>query len=267
MSQEAITEIDMDVFSRRIGPYFSWLESRIESGWQQNDSVQKNVLKEVKYLATTMRARFILGVSKEDFTREVQRTVELFELASEAFPSEGDEVESKLKHFAKGVQEELGAQFLPAEYRTESPRPLKPLDPHPFPMPEPMPGPEPDEPEEPEEPSEEKISQKIEPAKLKVAVKKPVVQAPKSRESADSRELEDARKRHSSVEIKKVEAPKVEVKVAKPKKVEAPKIKQAAPIKKAEPRQVKAKSAEKPRKSKKSFFLVRWVKGFIWGDE
>lgn len=249
MSQEAITEIDMDVFSRRIGPYFSWLESRIESGWQQNDSVQKDVLKEAKYLATTMRARFILGVSKEDFTREVQRTVELFELAGEAFQEESDEVESKLKHFCKGVQEELGAQFLPAEYRTESPRPLKPLDPHPFPTPEPMPGPEPDEPEEPEEPQEEKIS-KVAPVKAKVEVKKPAVAAPK-------------------LEIKKVEAPKVEIKkeVKVAKKVQAPKVKQAAPVKKVEPKQVKAKPAEKPRKSKKSFFLARWVKGFIWGDE
>jgi hypothetical protein len=254
MSQEAVTEIDTDVFSRRIGPYFTWLESRIESGWQQSDDIQKDLLKEVKYLATTMRARFILGVSREDFTKEVHRAVELFELASEAFPGESDEVESKLKHFCKGVQEELGAQFIPAEYRIEVPRPIKPLDPHPFPTPDPMPMPEPDEPGEPEEPDEEKISQKIEPVKAKVAVKKPVVQAPK-------------------IEIKQaVEAPKVEikkeVKIAKPKakKVETPKIKQeikSAPVKKAEP---KAK-AGKPRKSRKSFFLVRWVKGFIWGSE
>ncbi len=256
MSQEAITEIDMDVFSRRIGPYFTWLESRIESGWQQSDDIQKDILKEVKYLATTMRARFILGVSREDFTKEVHRAVELFELASEAFPGEIDEVESKLKHFCKGVQEELGAQFLPQEYRTESPRPIRPLDPHPFPTPDPMPMPEPDEPGEPEEPDEEKISQKIEPVKAKVAVKKPVVQAPK-------------------IEVKKVEMPKVEIKkesvVAKPKakKVETPKIKQeikTAPVKKAEPK-AKAKTSEKPKKSKKNFFLVRWVKGFIWGDE
>lgn len=278
MSQEAITEIDMDVFSRRIGPYFTWLESRIESGWQQNDSIPKDLLKEVKYLATTMRARFILGVSREDFTREVQRAVELFELASEAFPGESDEVESKLKHFCKGVQEELGAQFIPAEYRTASPQP-KPLDPHPFPMPDPMPMPEPDGPEEPDE---EKISQKIEPVKAK------------SRESADSRELEDALKRRSSVtvkkpvvqaskieikkvevskiEIKKVEAPKVEikkqVKVAKPKKVEIPKIKQevkTAPVKKTEPKARPVKTG-KPRKGKTSF-VVRWVKELIWGPE
>ncbi len=250
MSQEAITEIDTDVFSRRIGPYFTWLESRIESGWQQSDDIQKDLLKEVKYLATTMRARFILGVSREDFTKEVHRAVELFELASEAFPGESDEVESKLKHFCKGVQEELGAQFIPAEYRTESPRPIKPLDPHPFPTPDPMPMPEPDEPGEPEEPDEEKISQKIEPIKAKVAVKKPVVQAPKI-------EIK-------KVEVPKVEVKKVEVKIAKPKKVEIPKVKEVkAEVSKTEP---KAKTG-KPRKSKKSFFLVRWVKGFIWGSE
>ena len=260
MSQEAITEIDMDVFSRRIGPYFSWLESRIESGWQQSDNIPKDILKEVKYLATTMRARFILGVSKEDFTREVQRAVELFELASEAFSEESDEVESKLKHFCKGVQEELGAQFIPAEYRTEVPRPIKPLDPHPFPMPEPMPMPEPDEPGEPEEPDEEKISQKIEPVKAKVAVKKPVVQALK---------VEIKKAEVSKIEIKKVEAPKIEIKkeikITKPKakKIEAPKVKEikAAPVKTAP-----AKAKPAARKSKKNFFLVRWVKGFIWGE-
>ncbi len=248
MSQEAITEIDMDVFSRRIGPYFTWLESRIESGWQQSDSVQKDILKEVKYLATTMRARFILGVSKDDFAKEVQRAVDLFELAQEAFPDQNDEVESKMKHFCKGVQEELGAQFLPAEYRTETPRPLKPIDPHPYPMPEPEPMPEPDGPEEPDE---EKISQKIE-------VKKPVVEAPKT----------VIKKETPKVEIKKVEAPKMEMKkmpvVAKPKKIEVPKVKvvKAEPVKKLKPAK-----AEKSRKSKKSFFLVRWVKGFIYGEE
>jgi hypothetical protein len=247
MSQEAVTEIDTDVFSRRIGPYFTWLESRIESGWQQSDDIQKDLLKEVKYLATTMRARFILGVSREDFTREIQRAVELFELASEAFPAESDEVESKLKHFCKGVQEELGAQFIPAGYRTESP--IKPLDPHPFPSPEPMPMPEPDGPGEPEEPDEEKISQRIEPVKAKVTVKKPVVQAPKL-------EIKPA------VEASKVEIKK-EVKLAKPKKVEIQKIKQEV---KVEPVK-KTNSATKPRKSKKSFFLTRWVKEFIWGSE
>ena len=148
MPQETITEIDMDVYSRRIGPYFSWLESKIEGGWEQNDTVQKDVLKEVKYLATTMRARFILGVSKNDFSKEVQRTLELFELATEAFPTESDEIEGKVKHFIKGISEELGSGFIPESYRQPLPQP----EPFPLPGPEPLPEPEPFEP-----PDEEKI--------------------------------------------------------------------------------------------------------------
>ena len=240
MSQEAITEIDMDVFSRRIGPYFSWLESRIESGWQQSDSVSKDVLKEAKYLATTMRARFILGVSKDDFAKEVKRALELFELAADAFPSEGDEVDTKTKHFCKGVSEELGAQFLPAEYR--EPRPPQPPEPHPFPQPEPFPEPEPEPmpgPEPLEPPDEEKI-RKVMPAKPKVEVKKPI----------------------ATPEIKKVEV-EIKKQIAKQKKIETPQIKKTET--KAKP--VKAKTTNPARKSKKSFFLVRWAKNFIYGED
>jgi hypothetical protein len=236
MTQEAITEIDMDVFSRRIGPYFTWLESRIESGWQQNDSVQKDILKEVKYLATTMRARFILGVSKEDFTKEVQRAIELFELATEAFPSESDEVEAKMSHFCKGISEELGAEFLPKEYQPNIPRPPQPPQPHPFPMPEPEPGPEPDEPQEPDE---EKI--KIEAPKVEKIKQKTVKAEPKAEA--------------------KPEAPKVK-KEPKTKKTEA------AEEKPAKIEKTKKTKSEKPKKTKrKSFFLVRWVKNFVYGED
>ncbi len=234
MAQEAITEIDMDVFSRRIGPYFSWLESRIESGWEQNDSVQKDVLKEVKYLATTMRARFILGVSKEDFSKEVQRTLELFELATDAFPSESDEVETKQKHFCKGIAEELGPQFIPTEYL---PRPPEPLEPHPFPRPEPMPEPEPEPMPGPEplEPDEEK-SVKIEPKKPKVKLTK-------------IEKIEDAK----PVKLQKPKIAKIQ-KIAEIQKVEKPADK------------VEAKTPKKSKKQK-GFFLIRWAKNFIYGKD
>ncbi len=233
MSQEAITEIDMDVFSRRIGPYFSWLESRIESGWQQSDSVQKDVLKEVKYLATTMRARFILGVSKDDFAKEVKRTLELFELASEAFPSESDDVEIKTKHFCKGVSEELGSQFIPQEYRD-------PLGPGPMPMPEPLvPDPEPD----PLAPDEEK-SIKITP-EIKTALKVEKVKTEKPKIAKVKVE-----------KLTKIEKP-VEVTIAKPKVQKT--------VKKADVPKVQEKPVKKSKK--KSFFLVRWVKSFIYGED
>ncbi len=244
MAQEAITEIDMDVFSRRVGPYFSWLESRIESGWEQSDTVQKDVLKEVKYLATTMRARFILGVSKEDFTKEVQRTLELFDLAAEAFPQESDEVESKLKHFCKGISEELGPQFLPTEYQL--PRPPEPPEPHPMPGPEPLPEPEPEPQPEPQplEPEEEKksIVQKI--TKAKPRVKKIKIEQP-----IETQQTEIIEK-----------APKVRKEVKKTETLEkAPKAKTP----KAEP---KAQKAGKKTKGK-GLFLIRWVKEFIYGKD
>ncbi|HLF54501.1 MAG TPA: hypothetical protein VI612_02165 [Candidatus Nanoarchaeia archaeon] len=238
MSQEMISEFDMDVFSRRIGPYFSWLESRIESGWEQSDSIPKDVLKEVKYLATTMRARFILGVSKDDFSKEVQRAVELFELAEEAFPSEGEEIETKTKHFCKGVSEEIGSQFLPEKYR--EPRPPVPPSPHPFPEPEPMPEPEPFEP--PEEDKKAKV-EKV----RKIKLEKPKI---------------------AKVEIKVQQEPKVEIKIEKQVKKSISKPKVAGPkvevVKKVEKAPVvKAKKSGR----KKSFFLVRWAKSFIFGED
>lgn len=116
MKQEAI-EIDMEFFSKHVGPYFTWLESKIESGWQQSDSVQKDVLKEVRYLSTNMRARFILGISVEDFAKEAGRTLDLLELASDAFPEESDEIEAKIEHFCKIIREEIGDSVLPEKYR------------------------------------------------------------------------------------------------------------------------------------------------------
>lgn len=116
MTQEAITEIELDVFSRRIKPYFTWLESKIESGWEQSDTVRKDVLQETKMLLNTMRARFILGVRRDEFTNEVKKALEHFELALDAFPGESDEIESKMQHLCKGIQGELGAEFLPDGY-------------------------------------------------------------------------------------------------------------------------------------------------------
>lgn len=118
MTQEAISEFDMDVFAKHIGPYFSWLESKIESGWEQNDSVQKDVLKEVRSTSTTMRARFILGVSRTEFTNEVERTVELLELAKEAFPQESDELDAKIQQLTSGIAEKLGSDLLPSKYKS-----------------------------------------------------------------------------------------------------------------------------------------------------
>lgn len=247
MAQEAITEIDMDVFSRRIGPYFSWLESRIESGWQQSDNIQKDVLKEVKYLATTMRARFILGVSRQDFSKEVQRTLELFELATEAFPTESDEVESKIKHFSKGIAEELGSEFLPTDYKTETPKSPIPPQPHPFPMPEPMPGPdEPDGPDVPDDEDETKL------AKPALKIKK------------ETKKIEKPVK-----EVKMVKSVvKKEPKIAKPvikKEVKAFEVKKETKIEKSAVK--KEQEAKKPKKSKNKFSIIKWVKNTIYGND
>ena len=116
MKQEAV-EVDMEFFSKHVGPYFTWLESKIESGWEQSDSVQKDILKEVRYVSTNMRARFILGVSRDDFAKEAARTLDLLELAAEAFPAESDEIETKIKFFSRAIANELGENMLPAKYR------------------------------------------------------------------------------------------------------------------------------------------------------
>ena len=231
MSQEAITEIDMDVFSRRIGPYLTWLESRIESGWEQSDDVEKDVLKDVKYLATTMRARFILGVSKEDFTKEVKRTLELFDLSADAFPYESDEIESKMKHFCKGISEELGPEFLPDERLPKTPEPPEPEPvPEPHPVPEPEPVPEPVPPPMPE-PEPEPQPEPEPPAEEKVTVKPKVQRKP--------------RVKKSKVKVEE----KVEEKTVEKVKVQKPKVKKTK------------------KRKKKSFFLIRAVKNFIFGEE
>ncbi len=246
MSQEAITEIDMDVFSRRIGPYFTWLESRIESGWQQSDNVQKDILKEVKYLATTMRARFILGVSKDDFAKEVQRAIELLKTAAEAFPEESDEIESKMGHFCKGVSEELGPQFLPKEHQPNIPRPPQPPQPHPFPMPEPEPSPEPDGPGEPDEEKIHIQEPKIEKAKPKTAKTETKIAKPELKTEKAEPKIVAPKKKIEA----KIEAPKPEIKV-----------------KKAEAKPVKKEKPKTSKKGRKGFFLARWVKNFIYGED
>jgi len=254
MSQEAITEIDMDVFSRRIGPYFSWLESRIESGWEQSDIVEKDMLKEVRYLATTMRARFILGVSKEDFSKEVERALELFELSRDAFPAELDEIDIKEKHFSKGITEELGPQFLP-----DSPRPPEPPEPHPVPEPQPVPEPEPiPDPEPPEPEPQEKVEvvetkvQKVVKPKVQKVEKPKVrqVKAPKPKVQKLVKKSPKVQKSIEKVKSKVIEKPKVQKStVKKPKSIEAkPEVKKSA------------------KKSKKKFFLKRWIQNFIYGD-
>src|SRR3989338_3073115 len=96
MPQDQVSEFGMDVFSRRIGPYFAWLESRIESGWEQNESVSVDVLKEVRQLSNAMRARFILGVPTAELSNEVLQVIELFNIAADAFQYESEDIEEKV---------------------------------------------------------------------------------------------------------------------------------------------------------------------------
>jgi len=104
-------EVDMDLFSRRIGPFFSWLESKIESGWTQNDG-KNNLLKQSRELSTNMRGRFITGITIEELKKEIQLFEEFFNLALDKFPDYSDEIEAKLEHFYKGLKTELGEEIL-----------------------------------------------------------------------------------------------------------------------------------------------------------
>lgn len=244
MSQEAITEIDMDVFSRRIAPYFTWLESRIESGWEQTGT-DKDILKDTKHLATTMRARFILGVGVDDFKQEVQRVIALFEAASEAFPHESEEVESKLRHLTKGIAEELGKEFLPGG-RTNG-RIQEPPKPEPKPQP---PEPEPPRPE-PGDPSEpDKPDKKDKTAKRAPKVKRAKPKTKKTKKATKAKKPKAARKKATST------------KKQKPKKQEPA---QQPTESKQEP--TPAKTEKKPKKPKgKTPRVFRWVKYLIYGE-
>jgi len=247
MTQEAIQEVDMDVFSRRIGPYFSWLESKIESGWQQSDHVQKDILKETKYLATTMRARFILGVTKPDFVKEVERALELFDIAMEAFPGESDEIESKVKHFTKGITEELGADFMPVQDK-----------------------------EQISEESVEIIEPIIEvkPVKVKSEIKSVKVKSEanlKSKSQKPSKSKKPSSKKKTKVKPKKLNIKTEEVaEVAVPENVISESVKpvEEKTEKSVQPVQDSEKpKSDKPKTPKRRFCIIKWVKEFIFGED
>jgi hypothetical protein len=248
MSQAVMQEVNMDVFARRIAPYFSWLESRIESGWTQNEHITKDVLKETKMLSTNMRARFILGVAKDDFVQEVQRALELFELAADAFPDECDEIESKSESLVKGIAEELGPQFLPGQTSVviEKPKVV-------------------------EAPKVESV--KVE--KKEEVFTKP---APKIEKQPKIEKVEKPK-----VEVKKV-AVKKQVKKAKPKVEKTPKVAKPAPkVEKSRFKMPKIRMPELPsipkvkfpkvsvpkisKKSVRNFGPVKWVREFIFGED
>lgn len=255
MSQAVMQEVNMDVFARRIAPYFSWLESRIESGWTQSEHITKDVLKETKMLSTNMRARFILGVGRDDFVQEVQRALELFELAADAFPDECDEIESKSESLVKGISEELGPQFLPGQTSVvvEKPKVV-------------------------EAPKVESVKVEKEEISSKPAPK--IEKHPKI-------EKVEPKVEKPKVEVKKV-AVKKQVKKAKPKIEKTPKVAKPAPkIEKSKFKMPKIRMPELPKvsipkvslpkvnvprikiskKSIRNFGPVKWVREFIFGED
>jgi hypothetical protein len=240
MSQAVIQEVNMDVFARRIAPYFSWLESRIESGWTQSEHITKNVLKETKMLSTNMRARFILGVGRDDFVQEVQRALELFELAADAFPDECDEIESKSESLVKGISEELGPQFLPGQTSViiEKPKVQAPKVEETVKVVESV-----QKVEKPKAPKVEKVEPKVEKATPKVSVKKVAVKK-------QVKPVEKVKK------APKVEKPKKESRLKLPKlpKISLPKV----------PSFPKVKFS---KKGIRNFGPVKWVREFIFGED
>ncbi len=252
MSQAVMQEVNMDVFARRIAPYFSWLESRIESGWTQSEHITKDVLKETKMLSTNMRARFILGVGRDDFVQEVQRALELFELAADAFPDEADEIESKADSLIKGVSEELGPQFLPGQTSVVVEKPKveeavkveKAIE---------IPVQKVEKPKAPkvEKPKVDKITPKVE--VKKVAVKKQVKKAkPKIEKTEKPKvskpETKVTKKEFKMPKIKMPELPKVSIPKVSLPKINVPKIKIS-------------------KKSIRNFGPVKWVREFIFGED
>jgi len=261
MAQEAISEVDMDVFSRRIAPYFTWLESRIESGWEQTGS-DKDILKEAKHLATTMRARFILGVSVEEFHEEIKRVVALFESAAEAFPHEGDEIDAKLKHLCKGISEELGMNFLPSDYQSQSASIDASKREAPAPVQDAEDSKEAREESTPSEPDVAPEPPKAAPAKPKARKKKARVETEDKTATAVSKPAKKTKTKKTKKTAKKKTAKKTKKKTVKSKPASEPDAKQTAPADTPTP-----KTETKPAKPKRQPLLVRWAKYLIYGKE
>lgn len=233
MSQAVIQEVNMDVFARRIAPYFSWLESKIESGWVQSEQVTKDVLRETKALSTNMRARFILGVGKADFVEEIKRSIALFELASDAFPQESDEIDSKIESLLKGVSEELGSEFLPNGSLTKSETKIVSESPQ----------------------VEVKKENKVEKASSQVKELQKSVEFPKNVQSVQKKE--NAKKSSPKKSLKRPEKQPVQKEERKEVKV-----------KKNSPRKSLQKRFVRFSKSRlKNFSPVRWVREFIFGKD
>lgn len=262
MSQAVMQEVNMDVFARRIAPYFSWLESRIESGWTQSEHITKDVLKETKMLSTNMRARFILGIGRDDFVQEVQRALELFELAADAFPDECDEIESKSESLVKGIAEELGPQFLPGQTSVVIEKPKVQV-----PKVEPVvkveqkveaPAQKVEKIEKPKAPKIDKPKvEKIAPEVKKVVRKK---QVKKAKPKVEKTEKPKVSKPESKVEKSKFKMPKISVpELPKLKMPELPSVKLP---------KVKFPNVPKiSRKSVRNFGPIKWVREFIFGED
>lgn len=233
MTQEAITELGMDVFSRRIAPYLSWLESRIESGWEQQGS-DKDILKETKALLTDMRARFILGVEKEDFKEEISRAIAVLEAASDAFPYEADEIDNKITHLRKGIAEELGATFLPDGSAVKIEEPKEQIAPVPK--------------------VERKKKQKTEVQNIKPEPQKTVFE--KTKKPKIERKTIIKKEKPAVAKVKKeiVKKP-VQEKTEKPE-----------PVKMAEKKSTKPKPRNNTKTSS-AFSLRKWVRHFIYGKD
>lgn len=289
MSQEAIQEIDMDVFARRISPYFTWLESKIESGWEQHDSITKDVLKECKFLSTNMRAKFILGVSRADFVGEVQKAIDLFDLAQDAFRPEADEIQAKIQQLIKGISEELGPTYVPSGsmVKTETPVQAPEIKVTPVEKPvRPVMAPAPtikvekpvvrqDKPvlavekplvKTPVKPAIAKpavkqmkpavkakpiIKKTIVKAKPKIAVKKPTVKTPVKETESKFKLPTLSLPKFSMPKMPKMHMPKVSMPSVKMPKVNMPSMPKGKNVKKAA----------------KNFFVVKWVRNFIFGED
>ncbi len=262
MTQEAIQEIDMEVFARRISPYFTWLESKIESGWEQHDSITKNVLKECKFLSTNMRAKFILGVSRSDFVPEVQKAIDLFDLAQDAFRPESDEIQAKIQQLIKGLSEELGPTYVPSGsmVKPEAPeikvtpveKPVRPaavpptikLEKPVLAVEKPMVKTQP----KPLVKSKPIVKKIIVKAKPKITANKPAVKAPVKEMPKESKF------KLPTLSLPKFSLPKMP-EMHMPK-VNMPSVKM--------PSMPKGKNV---RKAAKNFFIVKWVRNFIFGED
>lgn len=255
--------VDMEIFSRRIGPYFSWLESKIEGSWASEPRGEE-LLKETRAVSTSMRARFILGVPKKEFPSEVEKAADLLKQARDAFPDYSADVETKLQHFTKGITTEFGEMPFSNGFKIDKTETEVEVQ----------------KTKVSNEPKQKTVKKKVTKTEPKIKITKDESKVrkvkeekavKKSKSKVDKSEKADKKIEKQKVEKAKTiesESVKEDVKKSSSKElpVKEPEKSDTKETKELEKKEVKeAVKPVKEKKPRKPNFVTKWIKRIIWG--